>query len=69
MHALNFSAAPYSNMFSTYSPSCHVQTLPYNALSASDAIWTAAVCVVGVWWTERDGVPEKRAGGGAEAQH
>lgn len=27
------------------------------------------VCVVGVWWPERDGVFEERAGGGAEAQH
>lgn len=31
--------------------------------------WAAAVCVVGVWQSERDGVIEKRAGGGAEAQH
>lgn len=31
--------------------------------------WAAAVCVVGVWWPERDGVFEERAGGGAEAQH
>ena len=29
----------------------------------------AAVCVVGVWRSERDGVTEERAGGGAEAQH
>lgn len=28
--------------------------------------WAAAICVVGVWRSERDGVFEERAGGGAK---
>lgn len=30
-------------------------------------LWAAAVCAVGVWWSERDGLIEEGAGGGAEA--
>lgn len=39
-------------------------------MQSNDVLWwAAAVCVVGVWRSERDGVIEERAGGGAEAQH
>lgn len=49
----------------------HIQNVSTENIQSNYGLcWAAAaVCVVGVWWSERDGLAEEGAGGGAEAQH